>query len=151
MRQKSCVARNNDRCLKPRSFSRLQIFFQQFCFREIRLTDKVLYCTKIQNFSLFSLRNIAVIFRWGVFSCRQYIFTSDPYPTALSDVYRLFTTIVYLAIQVACFDAIFDCITNMIGPLFYLHVVNSTPNNQAWKRRGYFIFILTVTSHFTFS
>ena len=36
------------------------------------------------------------------------IFTSDPNPTALSDVYRLFTTIVYLAIQVACFDAIFD-------------------------------------------
>ena len=34
------------------------------------------------------------------------MFTSDPNPTALSDVYRLFTTIVYLAIQVACFDAI---------------------------------------------
>ena len=51
-------------------------------------------------------------------------------PTALSDVYRLFTTIVYLAIQVACFDAIFDCITNMIGRLFNLHIVKSTPNNQ---------------------
>ena len=38
------------------------------------------------------------------------IFTSDPNPTALSDVYRLFTTIVYLAIQEVCFDAIFDCI-----------------------------------------
>ena len=38
------------------------------------------------------------------------IFTSDPNPTALSDIYRLFTTIVYLAIQVACFDAILDCI-----------------------------------------
>ena len=35
------------------------------------------------------------------------IFTSDPNPTALSDVYGLFTNIVYLAIQVACFDAIF--------------------------------------------
>ena len=46
------------------------------------------------------------------------LFTSDPNPAALSDVYRLFTTIVYLAIQVACFDAIFDCITNMIGRLF---------------------------------
>ena len=43
------------------------------------------------------------------------IFTSDLNPTALSDVYRIFITIVYLAIQVACFDAIFDCITNMIG------------------------------------
>ena len=40
------------------------------------------------------------------------IFTSDLNPTALSYVYRFFTTIVYLAIQVACFDAIFDCITN---------------------------------------
>ena len=58
------------------------------------------------------------------------IFTSDPNPTALSDVYRLFTTTVYLAIQVACFDAIFDCITNMIGRLFNLHIVKSTPNNQ---------------------
>ena len=58
------------------------------------------------------------------------IFTSDPNPTALSDVYRLFTTIVYLAIQGACFDAIFDCITNMIGRLFNLHIVKSTPNNQ---------------------
>ena len=79
------------------------------------------------------------------------IFTSDPYPAALSDVYRLFTTIVYLAIQVACFDAIFDCITNMIGRLFYLHIVKSTLNNRAWKRRGFLIFILTLTSHFTFS
>ena len=58
------------------------------------------------------------------------IFTSDLNPTALSDVYRLFTTIVYLAIQVACFDAIFHCIANMIGRLFNLHIVKSTPNNQ---------------------
>ena len=79
------------------------------------------------------------------------IFTSDPNPTALSGVYRLFTTIVYLAIQVACFDAIFDCITNMIESLFNLHIVKSTPNNQTWKRRGLLIFILTLTSHFTFS
>ena len=77
------------------------------------------------------------------------IFTSDPNPTALSDVYRLFTTIVYLAIQVACFDAIFDCIWNMIGRLFSLHIVKSTSNNQTWKRRGFLIFILTLTSHFT--
>ena len=79
------------------------------------------------------------------------IFTSDPKPTALSDDYRLFTTIVYLTIQVACFDAIFDCITNMIESLFNLHNVKSTPNNQTWKRRGFLIFILTLTSHFTFS
>ena len=57
------------------------------------------------------------------------IFTSDPNPTALSDVYRKFTTIVYLAIQVACFDAIFDCITNMIGRLFNVHIAKSTPYN----------------------
>ena len=81
----------------------------------------------------------------------SHIFISDPNPTALCDVYRLFTTIVYLAIQVARFDAIFDCITNMIGHLFNLHIVKSTPNNQTWKRRGFLIFILTLTSHFTFS
>ena len=129
----------------------------------------------------------------------------------------LFTTIVYLAIQVACFDALFDCITNMIGGraldsrpkgrgfephrrhcvvslskninpslvlvqprktrpfiterllmerkesnqenkktnmigcLFNLQIVKSTPNNQTWKIRCFFIFILTLTSHFTFS
>ena len=39
---KACVARNGDPCLKPRSFSQLKIFFQQFCFHEIRLTDKML-------------------------------------------------------------------------------------------------------------
>ena len=37
---KSCVT--VDPCLKPRSFSQPQIFFQQFCFHEIRLTDKML-------------------------------------------------------------------------------------------------------------
>ena len=35
-RLKSCVARNGDPCLKQRSFSQLQIVFQQFCFHEIR-------------------------------------------------------------------------------------------------------------------
>ena len=79
------------------------------------------------------------------------IFTSDPNPTALSDVYRLFTTIVYLAIQEACFDTIFDCITNMIGRLLNLHIVKSTANNRPCKRRGFLIFILTLTSHLTFS
>ena len=42
----------------------------------------------------------------------------------------------YLAIQGTCFNVIFECITNMIGRLFYLHIVRSTPNNQEWKRRG---------------
>ena len=79
------------------------------------------------------------------------ISTSDPYPTALTEVYHLLTTIVHLAIQVACFDAIFDCITNMIGRLFDLHIVESTPNNQTWERQGFLIFILTLTSYFTFS
>ena len=62
-----------------------------------------------------------------------------------------FTAIVHLAIQVACFDAIFDCITNMIGRLFNLHIVKSTPNNQTWERRGFLIFVLTLTSYFMFS
>ena len=61
------------------------------------------------------------------------IFTSDPNPTVLSDVYRILTTIGHLAIQVACFDAIFDCITNMIGRLFNLHIVKSTPNKKHRK------------------
>ena len=38
----SCVARNGDPCLKSWSFSQSQIFFQQFCFHEIRLNDKML-------------------------------------------------------------------------------------------------------------
>ena len=41
----------------------------------------------------------------------------------------------YLAIQVACFDAIFDCIMNKIGRLFNMHIVKSTPNNQ--KKTGF--------------
>ena len=36
----------------------------------------------------------------------------------------------HLAIQVACFDVIVDCITNMIGRLFNAHIVKSTPNNM---------------------
>ena len=57
--------------------------------------------------------------------------TSDLNPTALSVVYRLFTVIGYLAIQVACFKAILDCIANMIGDLLDLLIVESTPGNQA--------------------
>ena len=77
-------------------------------------------------------------------------FTSDPKPAALSDVYRLSTTIVYLANQVACFDAIFDCITNMIGRLFKLHIVKSTPNNQTWKRQAYLYLYSDVNVTFYF-
>ena len=43
----------------------------------------------------------------------------------------------YLAIQVACFYAIFDCITNMIERLFNLHIVKSTPNNQNMQKTGF--------------
>ena len=72
------------------------------------------------------------------------IFTSNPSPTALSDMYRLFTTIVYLAIQVACFGAIFDCITNMTR--FFICTLSS---RRQITKHG-LIFILTLTSHFTF-
>ena len=64
----------------------------------------------------------------------------DSNPTALSDIYRLYTTIVYLTVQVACFDAIFDCIANLIGRLFNLQIAKSTLNNQTWKRRCFLIF-----------
>ena len=77
--------------------------------------------------------------------------TSDPNLTALSDVYRLFTAIGYLAIQVARSNAILDCIANVIGRLLDLNIVESTPCDQAYKIRGFFIFDLTFTSHFTFS
>ena len=56
---------------------------------------------------------------------------------ALSDVYRLFTTIVYLAIEVACFDAIFDCIMNMFGCIFNLHIVKSTPKHLNMEKTGF--------------
>ena len=81
----------------------------------------------------------------------SHILTSDPNLAAVSDVYGLFTTIVYLAIQVSYLDAIFDCITNMIGRVFNLHIVKSMPNNLTWKRQGFFIFILSFMSHFTYS
>ena len=71
------------------------------------------------------------------------IFTRDPNQTALSEVYRLFTTIVYLAIQVACFGAIFDCITNMIGRLFYLHIVKAmqTTKHRIDVNATFYVFI----------
>ena len=97
------------------------------------------------NVNINTYQRISTVSEKSVFHKKAYsdvsrfilsrISTSDPNPMALSDVYRLFTTIVYLAIQVACFDAIFDCNTNLIGRLFNLQIVKSTPNNQAWKRR----------------
>ena len=51
-------------------------------------------------------------------------------PAVLCDVYRLFTAIGYLAIQVACFNAILDFIANMIGRLLDLHIVESTPSRR---------------------
>ena len=77
--------------------------------------------------------------------------TSDPNSTALSDVYHLFTAIGYLAIQFAYFNAILDCIANSIGRLLDLHIVESTPSNQAGKRRDFLIFDLTFPSHLFFS
>ena len=79
------------------------------------------------------------------------ICTSNPNPMALSDVNRLFTVIGYLAIQVACFNAILDCISNMIERLLDLHIVESTSCYQAGKRPGFLIFDLAFTSKFTFS
>ena len=43
----------------------------------------------------------------------------------------------YLAIQVACFDVIFDCISIMIERLFNLHIVKSAQNNQNMEKTGF--------------
>ena len=64
--------------------------------------------------------------------------TSDQNPAALSGIYRLFTVLRYLAIQIACFNAILECIANMIGRLLDFHIVESTPCNQVGKRRVFF-------------
>ena len=47
------------------------------------------------------------------------IYTNDTNSAALSDVNCLFSVVLYLGIQVDGFDAIFDCITNMVGRFFY--------------------------------
>ena len=73
------------------------------------------------------------------------ICTNDPNTTALSDVNCLFSIIEDLGIQEATFNALFDCITSMIGRYFYLHIVKSMPCNQACKSLGFLIFILTFT------
>ena len=62
------------------------------------------------------------------------IYTNDTNPMAICDVNCLFSVVVYLGIQVASFDSIFDCITNMIGLLFYLQIVKSTPCNQTCQK-----------------
>ena len=46
------------------------------------------------------------------------IYTNDTNSAALSDVNCLFSVVLYLGIEVDGFDAIFDCITNMIGRFF---------------------------------
>ena len=122
------------------------LHYAVFCLANVNINTLPAYFT-VSEKSVFPKKACSDV-SWLVLSR---IFTSHPNPTALSDVYRLFTTIVYLAIEVACFGAIFDCITNMIGRLFNLHIGKSTPNNQTWKRRGFLIFILTLTSYFTFS
>ena len=43
----------------------------------------------------------------------------------------------YLATQVACFDAIFYSITNMIGHLFNLHIVKSTLIEKNMEKTGF--------------
>ena len=48
-----------------------------------------------------------------------YTYTNDTNSAALSDVNCLFSVVVYLGIQVDGFDAIFDCITNMIGRFLF--------------------------------
>ena len=105
-----------------------------FCLANVNINTLPEYFYGIWNVScFFTKKACSDVSRFIV----SLIFTSDPNLAALSDVYRIFTTIVYLAIQIACFDAIFDCITNMIGRLFNLHIVKSTSNNQTWKRQGF--------------
>ena len=103
-----------------------------FCLANVNINTLPAYSYGIWKVSF--PKKACFDFSRSILSCK---FTSDPKPAALSDVYRLFTTSVYLANQVACFDSIFDCIANMIGRLFDLHIVKSMPNNQTWKRRAY--------------
>ena len=65
------------------------------------------------------------------------IFTRDQKPTALRDIYRLFTIIVYLVTHVACFDAIFDCISNMIGRLFLFAYCQVDANYPSMEKTGF--------------
>ena len=105
--------------------------------------------------------NTLLAYFYGIFPKKPYsnvsrfilprMCTSDSNLTTLSDVYRLFTSIGYPVIQAVCLIAKLGCIANMIGRLLDLHIVESRPCNQAGKRRGFLIFDLMFTSHFTFS
>ena len=138
MNKFSVLSRHEIRCFL--------LHYAVFCLANVNINTLPTYFT-VSEKSVFPKKACSGVSRLIL----SRISTNDSTLTALSDVYRLFTTFVYLVIQVACFDAIFDCITNMIGRLFNLHIDNSTPNNQTWKRRGFLIFLLTLTSHFTFS
>ena len=65
-------------------------------------------------------------------------------PTTQSYVKFLFFVVVYPGIQLANFDATFDCYLNMIGRLSY--TPSPAMQNQPYKRLGFLIFILTFTS-----
>ena len=81
-----------------------------------------------------------VIFTFDIFCpC-----TDDPNSTVLSVVKYLFFVIVYLYIPVAGFDAIFDWYLSMLGRIFNLHIVKSTPCNQSCKGLDFLFFILTL-------
>ena len=53
-----------------------------------------------------------------------------------TSVIPIFSVVVYLGIQVDGFDAIFDCITNMIERFFYLQIVKSTQCNHASMQKA---------------
>ena len=89
-----------------------------FCLANVHINTLPAYST-VSEKSVFPKKAWSDVSRLIL----SHIFTSDPNPTAQSDVYRLFTTIVYLAIQVACFDELFDCITNTFKRLFDFHIV----------------------------
>ena len=65
---KSCVTRNNDPVSNRGRFLSFKYSFSNFVFREIRLTDKVLYCIKIHNFSLICLRDLRLFLDEAFFS-----------------------------------------------------------------------------------
>ena len=53
--------------------------------------------------------------------CFTCICTTDLKPTAICDVKCVLFVIVYLGIQVAIFDTLFDCYLNMIGQFLFAH------------------------------
>ena len=86
--------------------------------------------------------------------CRVDLFrtcTDEPNSTTLSDVKCCSLVIMYLYIPVAGFDTNILQLSVLLGHLFYLHIVKSTPGNQSCKGLGFLSFILTFTSYFTSS